>query len=520
MKEAQDEGQRGQGGRRRRTGARVTLLRNVLREREVTIVEVSMEQVTHLGQLKPDPQNARRHNPRNIGMIEDALREVGAARSIVIDEDGLILAGNGVVEAAAQAGIERVQVVEADGNTLVAVRRRGLTEEQKRRLALFDNRTAELAEWDEGVIAELLKLDPKALDGMFTDQEIAALMARGARNDGESPSLADRFLVPPFSVLDARQGYWRERKRRWLALGIESELGRGNEKDYTVRGLIFSNSSQPLAAYKHKEQMEAIYGPLSWEEYLSRFAATSVRGGTSVFDPVLCEVAYRWFCPPGGLVLDPFAGGSVRGIVAAVLGRRYVGVDLRPEQVEANERQAEAICPDRRPTWLVGDSRNLAQLVSEPVDFLFSCPPYFSLERYSDDPADLSNAGSYPDFLDSYRQIVRDSVGLLKADRFACFVVANVRGDDGTFENLVGDTVAAFEDAGAALYNDAILVTSYSSLPVRVGHQFEQSRKLGKTHQNVLVFVKGDARAATEACGPVETYLPEIEENEEGGIAT
>ena len=47
--------------------------------------------------------------------------------------------------------------------------------------------------------------------------------------------------------------------------------------------------------------------------------------GTSIFDPVLCELAYRWYCPPGGVILDPFAGGSVRGIVASKLGRRYVG---------------------------------------------------------------------------------------------------------------------------------------------------------------------------------------------------
>lgn len=99
-----------------------------------------------IADLKQDPANARKHNPRNVGMIENALNEVGAARSIVIDEDGRILAGNATVEAAAQAGIERVQVVDADGETLIAVRRSGLTEEQKRRLALFDNRAAELEE--------------------------------------------------------------------------------------------------------------------------------------------------------------------------------------------------------------------------------------------------------------------------------------------------------------------------------------------------------------------------------------
>lgn len=133
--------------------------------------------IDHIGQLIPDPKNARRHNPRNIGMLEDALHEVGAARSIVIDEDNVILAGNGVVEAAAQAGIERVQVVEADGETIIAVRRTGLTPAQKTRLALFDNRVAELASWDTAVLAELIEADAKAVDGMFSEQEMAALMA-------------------------------------------------------------------------------------------------------------------------------------------------------------------------------------------------------------------------------------------------------------------------------------------------------------------------------------------------------
>jgi hypothetical protein len=73
----------------------------------------------------------------------------------------------------------------------------------------------------------------------------------------------------------------------------------------------------------------------------------------------------------------------------------------------------------------------------------------------------------------------------------------------------VPDTIAAFRDAGAALYNEAILVTSVGSLPIRVGKQFESGRKLGKTHQNVLVFVKGDPRKATEACGPVVVSLPD-----------
>lgn len=135
--------------------------------------------IQHLGDLTPDPQNARLHNPRNIGMIEDALHEVGAARSIVVDEDGVVLAGNGLIEAAAAAGIERVQVVDADGETIVAVRRSNLTEDQKRRLALFDNRAAELAEWDTRVLAGLVEAQPEAVKGMWGDEELAALLEVG-----------------------------------------------------------------------------------------------------------------------------------------------------------------------------------------------------------------------------------------------------------------------------------------------------------------------------------------------------
>jgi ParB-like chromosome segregation protein Spo0J len=104
--------------------------------------------LTHIKDLIADPQNRRTHNPRNIGMIVDALQKVGASRSIVIDETGTILAGNGVVEAASEAGLTKVQIVDADGDTIVAVRRSGLSEDQKRHLAIADNRTAELATWN------------------------------------------------------------------------------------------------------------------------------------------------------------------------------------------------------------------------------------------------------------------------------------------------------------------------------------------------------------------------------------
>ena len=110
--------------------------------------------MTTLKDLTPDPKNRRRHTSRNVEMISEAIAKVGTGRSIVIDEDDVVLAGNATIKAAGLAGLTKLRVVEAEGDEGIAVRRRGLTSEQKRALAIYDNRTAELAEWDAEQLAE------------------------------------------------------------------------------------------------------------------------------------------------------------------------------------------------------------------------------------------------------------------------------------------------------------------------------------------------------------------------------
>lgn len=164
--------------------------------------------ITTIADLLPDPKNARKRGPRAEGMIVSSLHEVGAARSIVIDENNKILAGNGTVQAAAEAGIERVQVVDADGTTLIAVRRSGLTDNQKARLAILDNRTGELAEWDANVLAELAQ-DGVELDDLWSTDELEALLA--GVQDGDFGALGllpdgDRapFQQMTFTLSDAQ----------------------------------------------------------------------------------------------------------------------------------------------------------------------------------------------------------------------------------------------------------------------------------------------------------------------------
>lgn len=233
--------------------------------------------------------------------------------------------------------------------------------------------------------------------------------------------------------------------------------------------------------------------------------------GTSIFDPVLCEIAYRWFCPKGGQVLDPFAGGSVRGIIASRLGLAYTGLELRPEQIAANQAQA-GLCGQPLPQWLEGDAARLEAICGDlRADLIFSCPPYWNLEVYSDDPRDLSTM-SEEKFFAVQTLVIKQAVALLKPDRFAFWVCSDVRDKAGFYVNLPGRTIDAFRSAGAGLYNDAVLVTMVGSLPVRINQQFTGSRKLGRTHQNVLVFCKGDPKRATQAIGDVEFgEVPEIE---------
>lgn len=227
----------------------------------------------------------------------------------------------------------------------------------------------------------------------------------------------------------------------------------------------------------------------------------------AIFDPVLCELAYVWFCPPGGLVLDPFAGGSVRGIVAAYTGRRYVGIDLSEAQVQANRAQARDILdpPANACEWLVGDAQDAAVLTAPrgPADFIFTSPPIPGLDRPGDDPCDLAGM-SFDNFLVAYHDIIGKCCSRLRNNRFACFVVGDARGPHGMYMDIPGETIDAFRDAGLGLYNEAILVTNVGALSLHAGKQFEASRKLGRTHLHALVFIKGDASIATKDIGPCQ----------------
>jgi len=137
-------------------------------------------------------------------------------------------------------------------------------------------------------------------------------------------SLAARFIVPPFSVLNAQHGYWEEKQTRWI----------------------------------------------------------------HVFDPLLCEIVYQWHMPSeGGHILDPFAGQSARGIVAGCLGYDYTGFEPSREKTKANERQAllaQVHYPAMKPPkWICADPASLDKHLPARMqyDLIFTDLPVYQSKQ-------------------------------------------------------------------------------------------------------------------------------------------
>lgn len=282
--------------------------------------------------------------------------------------------------------------------------------------------------------------------------------------------MLEKFNITPFSILDTRSKDWQQRKRWWInKYNIQSELGREDTK-----------SSVSL-----------------WND-----------NSVSIFDATLCEVVYNWFLPErGGSVLDPFAGGSVRGIIASKLGHKYTGIDLNKEQIEANVLQSD------EPKWIHGDSNViLDEIQDNAYDLIFTCPPYHDLEIYTDHKDDISNM-QYGDFLNAYGSIIKKSFNKLKDNRFFVIVVSEIRNLSkagnykiGKYKGFVNDTIRLAEENGYHFYNDLILINSTLNASRISKTYFNRNRKIPSVHQNVLVFVKGNPDIATEEFKEIKPF--------------
>lgn len=391
--------------------------------------------------------NVKEHPEEQIEQIKQSILEFGNNDPIAIDENNVIIEGHGRLNALKELGYKQAE----------CIRLSHLNEEQKKAYRLVHNKLTMNTDFDiAGLEEELLKIQDINMEQFDFDMAFAEFEEE--REEKETRKLTDEFLIPPLSVFDTKQGYWQDRKREWKEYGIESEVGRD----------------------------EALLGKGLLE--LAKKQGSNLTG-TSIFDPVLCEIIYKWFNVYEGSIFDCFAGGSVRGIVAEKLGYKYTGIDLRKEQIDANILNAEKL--GLNPTWICDDSLNADLYVEDnSVDLIFSCPPYADLEVYSDDERDISNM-EYDQFKEAYKKIIDIACRKLKEDRFAVFVVGDVRDKKGFYRNFIDYTKECFNKNGLLTYNEIILLENLGTVPMRARRSFAK-RKVVKVHQNVLIFYKGD----------------------------
>lgn len=422
------------------------------------------------GDLIPYANNSRTHSSEQVAQVAASIKEFGFTNPILLDETGGIIAGHGRLQAANKLAMDEVPTI-----TLM-----GLSETQRKAYVIADNKLALNAGWDD----ELLRLEIETLQELdfnlevlgFDDSELALLLnepEEGPYADGVAGKMTDDFGQPPFSILDTRKGDWLERKRHW-------------------RDIIGDNG-------------ESREGTLAENSVMSE-----MNNGVSLLDPVMAELVVAWFGTKGGLAIDPFAGDSVFGFVAGSLGMGFEGIELRKEQCALNQSRVDKFgfpCKYYNDT-----SENIDKYIkNESADLVFSCPPYADLEVYSDDPNDLSNM-SHENFFEVYKKILQSTYSKLKNNRFAIIVMGEVRGKDGSYIGTIPKTIELMEGAGYKYYNEIILVNSAGTLPLRAGKSMRATRKIGKMHQNILVFCKGSPSKAVNDLGDIEIDMSGGEE--------
>ena len=382
------------------------------------------------------------------------------------DTDGkyVVLGGNMRLKASKELGLKELPIILADE----------WTEEQKNEFLIKDNvgfgewNWDELkSDWDMQLLCdwgmEIPQFDEVKLEAK-EDKEIEAIQ-----------KLEDKFIVPPFSILNTREGYWQERKRYWNVL-----IGDNGESRDDIKSKVNANVT-------------------NWNN--KPYKGGVIRDNSiSILDSVLAEIINKWFGFEKCKTFDCFAGDSVFGYVSSYMGNSFTGIELRQEQSDLNNERIKGF----NSKYICDDGRNILNHIEEnSQDLLFSCPPYFDLEVYSDLSNDASNQKEYKDFLNIVNVAFSNSIKCLKDNRFAVITVGDIRDKKGFYYRFVDDIKDIFKRNGVLLYNELILIQSVGNGALRA-NRYMGSRKVVKMHEQILVFYKGNPKE-------IKNIYPKIE---------
>jgi len=209
--------------------------------------------------ITPYARNPRQNSGIPVAKVKASLKEFGWQQPIVVDKDMVIVVGHTRYAAALELGMTEVPVHIADT----------LTPAQIKAYRIADNRTGAESQWDMELlgleIEDLKELDFNLDLTGFDADELAGIELEGepeTEGDTDSESgesrqtMAERFGIPPFSVLNAREGWWQARKQAWIAMGLQSELGRGMENT----NMAHPETTSTIDFYSQKRKLESELG--------------------------------------------------------------------------------------------------------------------------------------------------------------------------------------------------------------------------------------------------------------------
>lgn len=232
----------------------------------------------------------------------------------------------------------------------------------------------------------------------------------------------------------------------------------------------------------------------------SKFAGgaffSNASASASVFHPHLAAALVKGYTQRGDTIVDPFAGGGTRAVVAAALGRRYVGTELRQEEAERVQQRLAADNLQGLAKVHVADAASFDWPIASSAAALITCPPYWQLEKYSSDTADLSAAPLYEDYLRRLRSVLIQARRALKPDALVVIVAAEIRHPT-TREllDLPGDIIRLAQRSMRAWLADRITVTAGSSLQLsRSASRFDRTRLTLPVSETVIVLQLGRSR--------------------------
>ena len=423
--------------------------------------------------IKPSNRNTNKHTERGMQLLGKSIDEVGVIESISVTKQGTIISGHARKEKFDERGLVPKEITLADNEYPVIVRN-DIEDDTDTyyKAQILANTTAH-----KNYNLDIEDVEAVAEEYGFELEELGVeIEEKDVYNDTDDVDFKDKeveshrelnkdFLVPPFSILDTRQGYWKDRKKHWSEIIGDAGESRSNSKNKTN------------------------HTPENWDN--KPYSGGKVRDSSvSLLDGCLAEIVVKWFGIPKGKTFDCFAGDTVFGFVSSYLGNQFIGIELREEQTNINNNRVKGM----NAKYICDDGRNILNHIEEDSqDLLFSCPPYFDLEVYSDLENDASNQKEYSDFIEILNTAFSNAIKCLKEDRFACITVGDIRDKNGCYYNFVSDIKRIFTENGMSLYNELILVQPIGNSALRA-RRYMKNRKVVKTHENVLVFYKGNPK--------------------------